>query len=174
MTQSLLAEDGSFAQGVTVQNAYMELHSGSKNVTVVVRNSVAYLQTLRKKTPVGRAVAVTWVSKIHVWTEEIEALTETQGLHTPKLTMKQRQEKLFEELGLSGLEFWPPKLADSTQSLIAEYHNVFSLESSKLGCTHPTEHVIKVTNDTPFKEHFRQLPPPLVEDICTHLWEMLD
>ena len=34
-----------------VQNAYMELHSGSKNVAVVVRNSTAYPQTLRKKTP---------------------------------------------------------------------------------------------------------------------------
>ena len=28
-------------------------------------------------------------------TREIEALTKAQGLHTPKLTMKQRQEKLL-------------------------------------------------------------------------------
>ena len=66
--------------------------------------------------------------------------------------MKQRQEKLFEELDLSRLESWPPELADSTQSLLAEYHDIFLLEPSKLGCTHSTEHVIKVTNNTPFKE----------------------
>ena len=36
MTQ---AEDGSLPQGLMVQNAYMELHSGSKNVTMVVRTS---------------------------------------------------------------------------------------------------------------------------------------
>ena len=42
-----------------VQNAYKELCSGSKNVTVVARNSMAYPQTLRKKTPVARAVTVT-------------------------------------------------------------------------------------------------------------------
>ena len=42
MTQALCAEDGSLTQGLTAQNAYMELHSSSKNVTVVVRNSTAY------------------------------------------------------------------------------------------------------------------------------------
>ena len=101
MTQALHAEDGSLPQGLTVQNAYTELHSGSKNVTVVLRNSTAYPQTLRKKTPVPRAVMVTWVPELPVQTGEIEALTEAQGLHMPKLTMKQRQEKLFEELDLS-------------------------------------------------------------------------
>ena len=83
-------------------------------------------------------------------------LTEaSEGVHshqTPKLTVKQRQEKLFEELDLSGLESWPPNLVASAQSLLAEYHDIISLEPSELGCTHSTEHVIKVTDDTPFKE----------------------
>ena len=56
MTQALCTEDGALPQGLTVQNAYMELHRGSKKITVVVRNSMAYPQTLRNKTPVVRAV----------------------------------------------------------------------------------------------------------------------
>ena len=68
-----------------------------------------------------------------------------------KLTVKQRQEKLFEELDLSRLESWPPELVASP-SLLAKYHDVFSLEPSELGCTHSPEHVIKVTDDTLFKE----------------------
>ena len=63
---------------------------------------------------------------------------------------------------------------DSNQSLLAEYHDVFTLEPSKLGCTHSTEHVIKFTNNTPFKEWFRHIPLLLVEEVCTHLQEMLD
>ena len=47
MTQALHAEDGSLPLVLTVQNAYTELHNGSRNVTVVVRNSMAYPQTLR-------------------------------------------------------------------------------------------------------------------------------
>ena len=42
MTQALHAEGGSLPQGLTVKNTYTELYSGSKNVTVVVRNSMAY------------------------------------------------------------------------------------------------------------------------------------
>ena len=107
-------------------------------------------------------------------TGEIEVLTEAQGLHVPKLTLKQRQEKLFEELDLSRLESWLPELADSAWYLLAEYHDIFSLEPSELCCTHSTEHVMKVTSDTKFKEHFMWIPPPLVEEVHMHLQEMLD
>ena len=36
------------------------------------------------------------------------------------------------------------------------------------------QNVIKVTDDTTFKEQFRQIPPPLVEEVCMHLQEMLN
>ena len=94
---------------------------------------------------------------------------ENNSHQMPKLTMKQRQEKLFEELDLSGLESWPPELVASVQSLLVEYHNIFSLEPSELGCTHSTEHVINVTDDTPFKEQFRWLSLPLIEEVHQQL-----
>ena len=81
----------------------------------------------------------------------MEGVDELQGPQMPKLTVKQRQEELFEELDLSRLESWPPELVGSTQSLLAEYHSVFSLEPSELGCTHSTKHVINVMDGTPFK-----------------------
>ena len=34
--------------------------------------------------------------------------------------------------------------------------------------------MIKVTNDTPFKEWFRQIPLPLVQEVWNHLQEMLE
>ena len=40
---------------LTVQNTYIELHKGSKVVTVVVRNSTAYLQTAEKEDPSGKS-----------------------------------------------------------------------------------------------------------------------
>ena len=87
-----------------------------------------------------------------------------------KLMVRQRQGKLFGELDLSGLELWPPELADSIWQLLAEYHDVFSLEPMELGCTHSTKHVLKVTDVIPFKEWFRRIPLPLVEEVCNHLW----
>ena len=61
MTWPLWAGDGSLPWGLTVQNMYTELRQGSKNAVVVVRNSMAYHQTLCKKTPVARAVAANLV-----------------------------------------------------------------------------------------------------------------
>ena len=92
----------------------------------------------------------------------------------PKLTVRQRHGKLFDELDLSGLNLWAPELADATCQLLAEYHDVFSLDLAELGCTHSTEHTIKVTDDTPFKERFRQIPLPMVEEVRDHLREMLE
>ena len=45
---------------------------------------------------------------------------------------------------------------------------------AELGCTHLTEHTIKVTDDMQFKERFRQIPPPMVEEVRNHLQEMLE
>ena len=75
--------------------------------------------------------------------------------HTPRLTVRQRNGKLFNKLDLSGLDSWTPELADATHQLLAEYHDVFSLDPAELGCTYSTEHTIKVTDDTPFKEWLR-------------------
>ena len=79
------------------------------------------------------------------------------------MTAEQRQEKLFEELDLIGLGSWSPQLVDSAHSLLAEYHNIFSSEPCELSCIHLTEHMIKVTDDAPFKEQFRQIALLLVE-----------
>ena len=152
MTQALCVKDGSLPRGLTVPNTYMELCKGSKVVAVVVRNSTAYPQTLRKKTPVARAITVTQIPELPVLNGSTRVLEEYPGHQALKLTMKQQQEKLFKELDLSSLEVWPPELVVATWTLLAEYHDVFSLEPSELGCTHSMTHVIKVTDDMPFKE----------------------
>ena len=73
-------------------------------------------------------------------------------LQPPKLMIRQRRGKLFDELDLSGLDSWAPELADAACWLLAKYHDIFSLDPVELGCTHSMVHTIKVTDDTPFKE----------------------
>ena len=97
-----------------------------------------------------------------------------QGLHPPSLTTRQRQGKLFEELDLSRLNSWPLELAEAAHQLLAKYHDVFLLDPMELGCTHSSEHTIKVTDNNPFKEQFRWIPLPLVEEVQSHLREMLE
>ena len=76
-----------------------------------------------------------------------------------RLTVRQRHGTLFNKLDLSSLDLWTPELADAAHQLLTKYHDMFSLDPSELGCTHSIEHIIKVTDDTPFKEWFRLIPP---------------
>ena len=174
MVQALQTKDGSLPQSLTVQNTYTKLRQGSKKVVMVVRNNTAYSQTLWKKTPVARAVAAFPVPKPFEEVQLLEGADKSHNPHTPRLTVRQRHGKLFDELDLSGLDSWAPELMDAACQLLAKYHNVFSLDPAELGCTHSTEHTIKVMDDTPFKEQFRQIPPPLVEEVQNHLREMLE
>ena len=82
----------------------------------------------------------------------LKGTDEPHDSHTPRLTVRQRQGQLFNELHLSSLDSWTLELADAACWLLAKCHDVFLLDPAELGCTHSTEHIIKVTDDTPFKE----------------------
>ena len=103
----------------------------------------------------ARAVAASPVPKPLEEEQLLEGAAEPHDSHTPRLTVRQRHGKLFDELDLSGLDSWTPELADAACELLAENHDVFSLDPAELGCTHSTEHTINVTDETPFKEQFR-------------------
>ena len=82
---------------------------------------------------------------------------------------------LFEKLDLSGLESWDAKAAKQARSLLTEYHDLFSLEKNEIRHTKAAEHVIKLKDPdaTPFKEQFRRIPPPQVDEVREHLKLML-
>ena len=121
----LQTEDGSLPQGLIIQNTYTELQKGSKNVVMVVRNSMAYPQMLQKKVLVARAVAATVVLETPPEIRVQEGEDGPQDPHPPNLTTRQRQGKLFEELYLSRLNSWPPELAEAACQLLAKYHDFF-------------------------------------------------
>ena len=83
---------------------------------------------------------------------------------------------LFEKLDLSGLESWSEKAAKQARSLLTEYHDLFSLEKNEIRHTKAVEHVIELKDPdaTPFKERFRKILSPQVDEVREHLKLMLD
>ena len=75
---------------------------------------------------------------------------------------------------LDKLKQWPPDLALKFERTLMEHHNIFSLDQNEIGCTDTAEHVIELLDTEPFKERFRQIAPPLVEEVREHIQEMLD
>ena len=96
-----------------------------------------------------------------------------QKKEQPMLSETERQDLL---LDLSGLGAWPEEQAEQAQSLLKEYHDIFSLEKRDMGYTNATEHkiVLKDPDTPPFKECFRRIPPPQLDEVREHLKLMLD
>ena len=90
MVQALCTQDGTLPPGLTVQNTYTELRKGGKKAVIVVWNNATYLQTLKKKTPVARAVPTLPVPEA----PKSESLQDTDDVHpdfqTLKLMVRQR------------------------------------------------------------------------------------
>ena len=61
-------------------------------------------------------------------------------------------------------------------AVLKEYHDIFSLEKRDMGHTNATKHkiVLKDPDTQPFKEHFRRIPPPQLDEVREHLKLMLD
>ena len=84
------------------------------------------------------------------------------------------RQELLEKLNLDGLAHWSPGNAVAVRELVLAYYDVFTLEGNELGCTSAIEHEIRIKNSEPFKEPFQHIPPPLLEEVHTSLWDMLE
>ena len=81
---------------------------------------------------------------------------------------------MFKKLELTGLESWTEENKEKSLELLAEYHDIFTLEDGEMGCTEATEYKIKVTNLKPFKERPRNIPSGFLEEVKDHLDHVLD
>ena len=179
MTQAPYPEDeAKLPNGLHVLQVYTELKNGSRNVTLVVRNGTSRSIHVSADRQIGRVVAANAVPEASYSPELLQKLAQEDGDEQTPLTVEQRQELLMQTLskdgGLDILKDWPEETALKARRLLMEFHSAFSLEPGEMGCTDTTEHVIELTNDEPFKERFRRIAPPLVEEVRKHIQEMLD
>ena len=84
-----------------------------------------------------------------------------------------RLEKCLESLNLNGIESWDEQ-QQSVRDLLAEYQDLFAMNLSELGKMCLVQHNIKLDDTTPFKEHYRRIPPHQYEEVKKHLQEMME
>ena len=127
---------------------------------------------LKKGVPVARVISASPVPPTELLLE-MEAALGAEAKPEP-LSVMVRQEKLLEKLNLDGLAYWSLRNVVVARELVLAYHDVFTLESNELCCTSAIEHEISIDNSESFKEWFRCILPPLLEEVHTLLWDMLD
>ena len=118
MTQATYPEDQTnLPNGVYMVKTYTELHDGSRNVSVVLRNLTGKLVHLPARRPVAWVVATNTIPDAAPSLEFLKKLDEMEPDQNPpkKLTIEERQKLLLELLRKEGcldkLKEWPPELA---------------------------------------------------------------
>ena len=170
MTHGLEKRSPLLPLGIDVQSAYATLSTGSNRVVVVLRNNTCDWIEIGKGTLVARMVAANQVPHV------IDTISVDKDKPQPTLTEAERQDLLLDKLDLSGLEAWPAEEAEKARGLLREYHDIFSLEKQDMGHTKATKHkiVLKDPETPPFKERFRRILPPQLDEVREHLKLMLD
>ena len=170
MTHGLGKRSPSLPLGIDVQTVYATLADGSNRITVVLRNNTRDWLEIKKGVPIAWMVTANEVPKV------TNLFSTEQTKEQSTLTETERQDLLLEKLDLSGLEAWPQEQAEQARSLLKEYHDIFSLEKRDMGHTNATKHkiVLKDPDTPPFKERFRRILPPQLDEVREHLKLMLD
>ena len=167
MTHGLEKRSPSLPLGIDVQTAYSTLANGSNRVPVILRNNTQDWLEIKKGVPIARMVTANAIPKVtHV-------LPAGNPHEQSTLTESERQELLLEKLDLTDLEAWPTEQAEKAHSLLREYHDI---EKHDMGHTKAAKHkiVLKDPDTPPFKERFRRIPPPQLDEVRAHLKMMLD
>ena len=178
MITPLKAEEGQpwearpLPPGLHILHVYMRLKNGSGRVSLIVRNMSDSHIFLKKGVPVVHVISASPVPPTEL-SPEMEAALGVEAKPEP-LSVMARQEKLLEKLNLDELAYWFLRNAAVVRELVLAYHDIFTLESNELGCTSVIEHEICIHNSEPFKEWFRCIPPPLLQEVHTSLQNMLD
>ncbi|XP_052777891.1 uncharacterized protein LOC128215224 [Mya arenaria] len=60
------------------------------------------------------------------------------------------------------------------RQVLGNWRHIFSTGPTDLGCSNIVKHKIVLTNDTPFKQPYRKIPPGMYEEVRQHLKDMVD
>ena len=169
MTHELEKRLPSLPLGINVQTVYATLANGSNRVMVVLRNNTWDWLEIKIGIPIAQMVAANEIPKV------TNLLSAEEPKEQPSLSVTERQDLLLEKLDLTGLGAWPKDQVEKAHSLLKEYHNIL-LEKHDVGHTQAAKHkiVLKDPDTPPFKERFRRIPPPQLDEVHAHLKMMLD
>ena len=155
--------DTSLSADLTICPRVVSLKSASSTVRVPVRvcNLSARVVEIPPK---SLLYSLSSVKVVDSWTPDSAKNQEQKSATTT-----------VEELGVKiDSENPTPDEFYQAKEVLSNWSHIFSTSPTDLGRTDLVEHEIKLTDDTPFKEPYRRIPPAMYEEVRQHLKEMLD
>ena len=183
----VLVEPSPKYQNIFVPGNTTELKPEGSQVDVVLQNlsgrevilepytKVSMISTANKLPP----MLTPEVIKEDVQDNEDDEKVQCKSAQVDLSESKSRQaeidpEEILQKVDLSGTTDWNSTEQQDAHNLICEYVCIFSWNDLDLGKTLIVKHSIKLTDSTPFKEHYWCISPGMYEEVKAHIQEMLD
>ena len=141
---------------------YGELHPVSSRVPVCLHNLSPHAVEIPAKTVAGQVIPANQVPVVY-------STRTTKGTVT-----KVPKGWVLEGLDLQSLKEWPESEQKWARELLLKWEHLFVHSGLDLGKTALIKHKIRLTEQKPFKEQYRQIPPHMYDDVRAHIQEMLD
>ena len=142
---------------------YGELHPASSRVPVCLHNLSACAVEVPTKAMVGQVVPANQVPPV------------VHPMRTAKETNNQASKGwVLEALDLQSLTKWPESEQKQARELLLKWEHLFVHSDLDLGKTALIKHKIQLTDQMPFKECYRCIPPHMYDNMRAHIQEMLD
>ena len=132
---------------------YTVLKPGSIRVNLGLGNLSARMKIVRSKSAKAKFSAANVIPDTlvpHITGKE-------KSSDKPKelsILSQRKQEKLFDEIDLSGTKEWSQEQKEQVRQLFIEFGSLFALDSLDLGKTSLVKHKIGLDDYTPFKERY--------------------
>ena len=141
---------------------YGELHPGSSRVPVCLCNLSTHAMEVPAKTIIGEIVPANQVPPV------------VHPTRTAAETKYPAQKGwVLEALDFQGLKEWPESEHKQARELLLKWEHLFAHSDLDLGKTALIKHKIQLTDQMPFKEHYRCISPHMYDDMRAHIQEML-
>ena len=142
---------------------YGELHPGSSRVPVCLCIMSTHAIEILAKTVVGQVIPANQIPLV----VHLTRTAEETAAKVPKGWV-------LEALELQGLKEWPESEQKQARELLLKWEHLFAHSDLDLGKTALSKYKIQLTEQTPFKERYRCIPPHMYDDVRAHIQGMLD
>ena len=142
---------------------YGELHPGSSRVPVCLHNLSTRAMEVPTKTIIGQ---VEPANQVPLVVHPTRTAAETK--------YPAQKVQVLEALDLQGLTEWPELEQEQARELLLKWEHLFACSDLDLGKTALAKHKVKLTDQTPFREHYTYIPPHIYDKVRAHIQEMLD
>ena len=99
---------------------------------------------------------------------------QTSREQPPTESKKEDETCILDQLDLGEINTWSVEQQQIARKLLCDYSEAFQNIDLDLGKCNILKHNIQLTDQQPFKERYRRIPPHLFEEVKQHLQEMVE